>query len=328
MKYSNHFIFTVVSQYKSYYTMIYKTTTLYIIKDINTYMTTDYPPMPTSSPPRVESALYVVATPIGNLWDMSYRAVAMLQGVDVIFCEDTRTSATLLHAFQIHTKTVSYHDHNGHIQRPKILKMLQNGMSIALISDAGTPLINDPGYKLVHAVVQAGYKVVPIPGVSAPITALMAAGMPSDVFTYLGFLPHKSTAKRNFLKKLRPEQGTIIVFDTPRRLGDTLCILRQDMPDCMVVVAREMTKKFEHFTRLCARDITDDIIQSIPTKGECVLLLRYPEKNIDINIDALLVMHMREKSLKDAVHIVADISQMPKKTIYKHALQIKKQWDT
>ncbi len=290
---------------------------------------TDTPPI--LSPPvplqvsTVENALYIVATPIGNLGDISYRAVAILQAVDVIFCEDTRTSAKLLRAFHIDTKTLSYHDHNGDVIRPKILQMLQDGKAIALISDAGTPLVNDPGYKLVDAAIQAAHKVIPVPGACAPLTALMAAGLPSDVFTYLGFLPHKSTAKRKVLNALTPQQGTVIVLDTPHRLGDTLRILQQDVPACQVVVARELTKKFEHFVRIQAQHISEHIIQQIPTKGECVLLLRLPPQPTDIDVDALLVQHLHRHSLKDAVNRVADISGVAKNTVYQRALQIKNQ---
>lgn len=278
---------------------------------------------PTDMPP-ISNALYIVATPIGNLWDITYRAVAVLSAVDVIFCEDTRTSAKLLSAFGISTKTLSYHDHNGKQQRPKILDMLNKGKSIALISDAGTPLINDPGYKLTDMIITQGHTVIPIPGVSAPLTALMGAGMPSDIFTYIGFLPSKTTAKKAIIQGFCHTQGTIITFDSPRRLPDTLRCIGDIHPTATVGIARELTKKFEQFARFKGADITDDIINSIPKKGECVVLIRLPKPHIvEFDIPHLLRTHMQHSTLKNAVQVVTDITGQPKKSIYKQALKIK-----
>lgn len=279
-----------------------------------------YPP---SAMHFIENVLYVVSTPIGNLWDMTYRAVQVLHGVDMIFCEDTRTSAKVLGAFDIKTPTMAYHDYNGDIQRPKILSMLDSGASIALISDAGTPLINDPGYKLVQACVGSGYRVVPIPGVNAPITALMGAGLASDRFCFVGFIPNKDTAKRKFLQSLQADFGTIIAFESPHRLHDTLRVVSEVLPHADVVVARELTKKFEHFFRSKAVDITDIMLAHIPPKGECVILLRLPVSDGDTDVDTLLCDCLKTMSLKDAVDYVFSVASVPKKTVYQRALFLK-----
>ncbi len=194
--------------------------------------------------------LYVVGTPIGNLEDMTFRGVRILQEVDLIAAEDTRHTGKLLQHFQIQTPQISYHDHNRRSRIPEILSHLQQGKAIALVSDAGMPGISDPGYELVKACIDEGISVVPIPGVSAAITALSAAGLPTDKFLFAGFLPPKTQQRRSQLELLKTEPHTLIFYESPHRLRQTL----QDLAEVLgserqIVLGRELTKFYEEFWR-------------------------------------------------------------------------------
>jgi 16S rRNA (cytidine1402-2'-O)-methyltransferase len=194
--------------------------------------------------------LYIVGTPIGNLEDMTFRGVRILQTVDLIAAEDTRHTGRLLQHFQVKTPQVSYHEHNRNSRIPELLKHLQEEKAIALVTDAGMPLISDPGYELVKACIEAGIAVVPIPGASAAITALSAAGLPADRFVFEGFLPTKTQQRREHLESLKIESRTLIFYESPHRLRDTL----QDLADTFgshrqIVLARELTKLYEEFWR-------------------------------------------------------------------------------
>ena len=204
----------------------------------------------------IESALYIVATPIGNLGDITLRALNILQNVDAIACEDTRVTGKLLKHFDIKTKMIAYHEHNAEKQSPHILAMLGEGKSVALVSDAGTPLVSDPGYRLIKDAIAQDYKVVPLPGASAPITALSAAGLPNDAFLFAGFLPPKQAARRARLEVWAETQATLIFFESPRRIAATL----QDAAHVLgsarqAVIARELTKLFETFRRASLEDL-------------------------------------------------------------------------
>jgi 16S rRNA (cytidine1402-2'-O)-methyltransferase len=194
--------------------------------------------------------LYVVGTPIGNLEDITFRAVRILQTVDLIAAEDTRHTGKLLQHFQVKTPQVSYHEHNRSSRIPEILEHLSNGKAIALVSDAGMPGISDPGYELIKACIDAEITVVPIPGASAAITALSAAGLPTDKFTFEGFLPPKAQQRREHLEILQTESRTLIFYESPHRLSDTLQDLAQAFgSDRQIVMARELTKLYEEFWR-------------------------------------------------------------------------------
>jgi len=194
--------------------------------------------------------LYVVGTPIGNLEDITFRAVRILQTVDLIAAEDTRHTGKLLQHFQVKTPQVSYHEHNRNSRIPEILEHLNNNKAIALVSDAGMPGISDPGYELIKACIDAGIKVVPIPGASAAITALSAAGLPTDKFTFEGFLPPKVQQRREHLETLQTESRTLIFYESPHRLLDTLQDLAEVLgSDRQIVLARELTKLYEEFWR-------------------------------------------------------------------------------
>ena len=271
----------------------------------------------------LENALYVIATPIGNLQDMTLRGLNALMGVDVLACEDTRTTQKLLDAFQIRIKTIPYHDHNGASMRPKINQYLTDGKSVGLVSDAGTPLVSDPGFKLVRDVLHAGHKVIPLPGASAPLTALCGAGLPSDSFTFAGFLPQKSGARQSALQKFCDYNHTLIFFESPSRLCDTLADMQNILGNRPVVVARELTKLYEEFKSGDFNTLIQHY-QQTPPKGEIVILLGAPDTpQSDYDIDTLLRQALKDNSTKDAAHMVAEITGRPKKEIYQRALTLK-----
>lgn len=194
--------------------------------------------------------LYIVATPIGNLEDMTFRAVRILQAVDMIASEDTRHTGKLLQHFQIKTPQISYHEHNSNSRVPELLEYLQYGKAIALVSDAGMPGISDPGYELIKACIDNNITVVPIPGASAVITALSAAGLPTDRFIFDGFLPAKSQKRKEYLISLQGESRTLVFYESPHRLRDTLADLGEILGcDRSLVIARELTKLYEEFWR-------------------------------------------------------------------------------
>lgn len=194
--------------------------------------------------------LYIVATPIGNLEDMTFRAVRILQAVDMIAAEDTRHTGKLLQHFQVRTPQISYYEHNSNSRIPELLEYLQYGKAIALVSDAGMPGISDPGYELIKACIDNNITVVPIPGASAVITALSAAGLPTDRFIFDGFLPAKSQKRKEYLTSLQGESRTLVFYESPHRLRDTLADLGEILgSDRSLVIARELTKLYEEFWR-------------------------------------------------------------------------------
>ena len=186
-----------------------------------------------------------MATPIGNLRDITFRAVDVLAGADVIACEDTRTTARLLHHFGIETPTVSYHEHNAERMRPKLLARMAAGAAVALVTDAGTPAISDPGYKLVRAARRAGHRVEAVPGPTAPVAALIVSGLPTDRFLFAGFAPVRTAARRRFLEDLASVPATLVLFEAPSRLAASLADMAAVLGDRDAAVARELTKRYE-----------------------------------------------------------------------------------
>ncbi len=215
--------------------------------------------------------LYIIATPIGNLKDFTFRAVDILQEVDHIFAEDTRTSITLMKHYNITTNLDSYHEHNKIQKIPKIIKLLNEGKNIGLISDAGTPTISDPGYKLIRACIDEEINIIPIPGASAVTAALSASGLPSDSFFFLGFLPKKKGRKKkiSFLKSL---ENTIIIFESPHRLLKTLRELHDELGERPIIVARELTKLYEEIIRGNFNSVIE-FFESKKVKGEIVIII-------------------------------------------------------
>lgn len=268
-----------------------------------------------------KAVLYVVPTPIGNLADMVPRALEILQQVDLIAAEDTRHSGRLLEHFHISTPMLSLHEHNEEERLKQLLEELGAGRSLALISDAGTPLISDPGFRLVRAAHAAGIQVVPIPGACALIAALSAAGLPSDRFCFEGFLPAKSGQRQSRLKGLEAEARTLIFYEAPHRVLDCL----RDMasvfgPDRQAVLARELTKTFETIRAAALKDLID-FVAADPNqeKGEIVLLVHGAAKaNTELNPEAERIMTIlaRDLPLKQAAAMCSEITGVNKKVLY------------
>ena len=217
--------------------------------------------------------LFVVATPIGNLGDITYRAVQILNQVNLIACEDTRHTHKLLQHYGINTKTISYHEHNEQQRTHELLERILNGADVALVSDAGTPTISDPGFRIVQAAALSGVTVIPIPGPSAVITALTVAGLPTDEFLFVGFLPSKATARRNKLKQLVSIEATLIFYEAPHRLAATLKDAASILGDRLAVVARELTKLHEQLRRGQLSELAQHYESEETPRGEIVLLV-------------------------------------------------------
>ena len=279
---------------------------------------------------KIESAtasLYIVATPIGNLADFSPRAITVLQSVDVIAAEDTRHSGHLLQHYAIKTPTVSLHEHNEQQRSEVLLARLQKGESVALISDAGTPLISDPGYRLVSLVREHNIKVVPIPCSCALITALSASGLPSDRFSFEGFLPAKAGTKRQVLDNLKNESGTLIFYESPRRLKATLTEMIDIFgPDRLVCLARELTKLHETIVTQPLSELLAWVeSDSNQQRGECVLLVggntEQPDPN-DVEAERVLSILLTELPVKKAAAMTAKLLDMRKNKAYGLALKL------
>jgi 16S rRNA (cytidine1402-2'-O)-methyltransferase len=232
----------------------------------------------------LKPGLYLVATPIGNLGDITLRALEVLRGVDRIACEDTRQTQKLLNHFQIEKKTVSYHEHNERSRATELIQDLKAGIAIAVVSDAGTPGVSDPGSWLVREAIAAGVQVFPIPGANAAVSALIASGLPADEFEFLGFLPEKAGARRTRLELLGAEQRetarTLIFYEAPHRLLDTLADLESVFgPQLRVVVARELTKIHEEFLRGSVAEMRSELATRDRIRGEITLLVEVPARN-------------------------------------------------
>ena len=274
------------------------------------------------------ATLYIVATPIGNLGDISQRAIDILTQVDVIACEDTRHTGKLLAAFSIKNRTLSLHDHNERQRQDQIATMLQEGKSIALVSDAGTPLISDPGFHLVRHCRSLGLTVSPIPGACAAIAALSVAGLPTDRFTFEGFLPSKSGARQATLSALINEPRTMVFYDAPRRAIDTVKdIVKTLGGERYIVIARELTKTFETIHSDSAENLLAWLEQDAnQLKGEMVLIIegyKAVENEISAEVINTLKLLLAEMKPKKACAIAAEIYGVKKNALYEVALGLK-----
>jgi len=273
--------------------------------------------------------LYIVATPIGNLEDITFRAVNILKNVDVIAAEDTRHSLHLLNHLGIRKKLVSLHQHNENQRVAQMLALLQSGEDVALISDAGTPLISDPGYSLVNAVQEAGLRVCPIPGPSSIIAALSAAGLPTEPFTFFGFLSQKNHDRLQKLNALKDCEGTLVLLESSHRIRRLLEQLAEIMPDNRIVVAKEISKAYENFLSGYAIDLIA-LFEADPAlaKGEFVVLIdnrqNTPSAKIDESDREMLEALLAELSLKKAVSLCSQFSGKKKNDLYQLALQLTK----
>jgi len=277
----------------------------------------------------MKGVLYVVATPIGNLEDWSPRAVATLKAVRLVAAEDTRHSGRLLQYFNISTRLVAVHDHNESARVESLLQQLQDGADIALISDAGTPLISDPGYRLVAAAQRAGLRVVPVPGACAAIAALSAAGLASDRFIFEGFLPAKTVGRRERLQALLKEPRTLMFYEAPHRIAECLVDMAFVFgPERRVVLARELTKTFETIRQLPLADMRDWVASDPDQqRGEIVLVL---EGAPDITgeedwseADRVLAILLADLPVKQAATLAAGITGLKKNVLYERALLLR-----
>jgi 16S rRNA (cytidine1402-2'-O)-methyltransferase len=277
--------------------------------------------------PRAAPGLHIVATPIGNLGDITLRALETLAGADAIACEDTRVTRKLLDRYVITTPLTPYHDHNAEQARPALLRRLGEGASIALVSDAGTPLISDPGFKLVRAAHEAGHAVTALPGASATLAALTTAGLPTDQFFFAGFLPPKQGARRTRIAELARIPATLVLFETGPRLAATLADLSTELGPREAAICRELTKLHEEVRR---GDLVS-LAKSSPDselRGEFVLVVGPPRAAAQPSAsetDTLLRAAMARVSLKDAVGEVADVTGMPRRELYQRALELSKE---
>ncbi|MCV6548644.1 MAG: 16S rRNA (cytidine(1402)-2'-O)-methyltransferase [Cohaesibacter sp.] len=281
------------------------------------------------SAPPLPSALYVTATPIGNLKDITVRALEVLAACDIIACEDTRISRKLLNHYGIRSHLVTYHEHNADKQRPYLLNALHEGKAVALISDAGTPLLSDPGYKLVEEVLAEDFSITPIPGASAMLAALVPSGLPTDQIHFAGFLPQKAGARASKLDSLKDCPGTLVFYESPRRLGAVLTAMAEHLGgERKAVIARELTKNFEEFRRDSLGNLALYYSQAEAPKGEAVILLGPAVKR---ELDEQDLEQMIRDGLQQGLHIKqlsADLAQKTgrkKNEIYKQAQQIKDQ---
>jgi 16S rRNA (cytidine1402-2'-O)-methyltransferase len=269
----------------------------------------------------VPGTLYVVATPIGNLEDITLRALRVLREADLIACEDTRQTRKLLDHFAIAKPTVSYHEHNEGARTEELIVRLERGENIALVSDAGTPLLSDPGYRLVRSAIDAGIVVVPIPGASAALTALAAAGLATDEFHFCGFLPQKTTQRRRVLESLCDEPCTIVCYEAPHRILAALEDIEEVMGVRQVVVARELTKLHEEFLRGTAAEVRAQLAARPAVKGEITLLIAKAERGVtatDIPIeDAVRAIEAEGVPRMEAIKRVAKARGIGKREIYR-----------
>jgi 16S rRNA (cytidine1402-2'-O)-methyltransferase len=274
---------------------------------------------------QLPGGLHLVATPIGNLGDITLRALATLARADLIYCEDTRHSGTLLAHFAIAQPTRPYHEHNAQRERPRILAELAAGKAVALVSDAGTPLISDPGYKLVREAVAAGHRVVSLPGPSAPLAALASAGLPTDTFLFAGFLPAKAGARRARLAELAAVPATLVLFEAPQRLGDSLSDMAEVLGARDAAVARELTKLHEEVQRGTPADLAEWAAETRP-KGEMVVLVGppLPQAVTDEAIAAKLTPMLPVMSLSDAAKAAADDLGVAKARAYDIGIALKR----
>ena len=270
-------------------------------------------------------ALYLVATPIGNLGDVTLRALETLASADIVACEDTRVTRVLLSRYGMRRKLTAYHEHNEAEAAPRLIAAIGEGRSVALVSDAGTPLVSDPGYRLVRQANEAEIRVVPVPGASAVLAALSASGLPTDAFFFAGFLPPKESRRKSRLEELRTVPGTLVFFESPRRLAAALA----DMADCLgnrpAAVGRELTKLYEEMRRGKLGDLADAFKARESLKGEIVVVVGPPEAAAPqaAELDTLLLSLSRDMPASKAAAEAARLTGGSRPELYRRLLALK-----
>jgi 16S rRNA (cytidine1402-2'-O)-methyltransferase len=276
---------------------------------------------------KLRAGLYLLATPIGNLGDMTVRGLDTLAAADIVLCEDTRVTGKLLRAFALSRPMKIYNDHSDEADRSRVLGWISEGKAVVLASDAGTPLISDPGYKLVEAVRAAGHMVTSLPGANAPLTALQLSGMPSDRFSFIGFLPVKSGARQALFQEWAAVDTTLIAFETAPRLVKALTDIAAVYGERRgVSVTRELTKLYEEVVSGTPQELIARYEEKGLPKGEIVLVIGPPDNDFDddaFDMDGRLRILLREMSVKDVVGVLVEQTGKPKKEIYAMALSIK-----
>ena len=279
--------------------------------------------------PAVAPGLHLVATPIGNLRDIGIRALETLAGADVIACEDSRVTRKLLDHYGIATPLTPYHEHNAASARPKLLARLGAGESVALVSDAGTPLISDPGYKLVRETREQGHAVSAIPGASSVLAALAGAGLPTDRFFFEGFLPAKTSQRQSRIIDLARIPATLVLFESGPRLAESLSDLAAGLGDREAAVCRELTKLHEEFRRGALSALAQDYAAGAETRGEIVIVIAPPQQRdaalAAVELDAMIEAALSYQSVKDAASEIANVTGLPRRDIYQRALQLAKE---
>lgn len=278
----------------------------------------------------LRSGLYVVSTPIGNARDITLRAIDVLAAADIIACEDTRVTRRLLSIYKITTPTLSYHEHNAQKVRPKLIRRLKNGEIVALVSDAGTPTISDPGYRLVYETHLAEIPVFALPGACAALAALVTAGFPTDNFIFLGFLPSKKNVRRKKMEELKAIKATLVIYESANRLAGTIAELAEAFGNRKAAVARELTKIHEELRFGLLLDLTDYYDGNGAPKGEMVILVSGASKTVDVKphtLDIMITQALENSSLKNAVAYVSEQTGKPRRDIYSRALEIKSKTD-
>ena len=273
--------------------------------------------------------LYIVATPIGNQQDITLRALDVLCSVDFIAAEDTRKTGRFLKSRGIKARFISYHEHNEKRRCPQLLEKLASGLSVAIVSNAGTPSVSDPGFRLVQKAIDQNIRIIPIPGASAAVSALSASGLPSDGFTFIGFLARKRGRRTKQLMRLVDLPWTIIIYESPKRLIGLLDDIYQIMGDRSAVLAREMTKRHEEFLRGRLSELMQVLAERPDIKGECTLIVagRSAEAAVDtVCLKEELTSRLKQKNmtLSEIVREVVEKTGLPKKQVYSEALNIKK----
>ncbi len=271
--------------------------------------------------------LYLVATPIGNLEDMTFRAVRTLKEVDVIACEDTRHTRMLLDHYGIRKPLLSYHEHNEQRRAPELVRRLSAGESVAIVSDAGMPVLSDPGYTVLQLAIDHGISVVPIPGPSAITTALAVSGLPPDHFLFIGFLPRRSSERRRVLAELAQLPWTLVAFEAPHRIGSALADVHAILGNRRLALIRELTKRFEEVIRGLVTDVLEQV-QKSPPRGELTVVIEGATKDqAAAEQPSDVTAHLKQllasgSSPKDAVRVVAATHRLPKRTVYQLALDV------
>jgi 16S rRNA (cytidine1402-2'-O)-methyltransferase len=282
----------------------------------------------TESGGKYTQGLYLIATPIGNMGDLTHRAADALGKLDVLACEDTRETAKIINANGARVQTIPYHDHNADHIRPKIIAMIASGKSVGLVSDAGMPLISDPGYKLVQDCIAAGLPVTCLPGASALLTALVLSGLPSDRFFFAGFLPAKSAARKTALAEISAVPATLIFYEGASRVDDSLADMLQVLGDRQAAVARELTKKFEEVRRGALSELADFYAAAEDPRGEIVIVVGAPlpvtAEDMQSGIEVQLRTALATMTVKDAAAHVAACTGARKKDVYARALDLVK----